>query len=79
MSSELVLYVLSACRRRVREILLSYNCDAPVAVGDVRLIVCFEDGTTAEGRGRTIFGALRCLIRESGTMPDYFGSWSALG
>ncbi|CAB1248053.1 conserved protein of unknown function [Ruminococcaceae bacterium BL-6] len=79
MSSELVLYVVSACRRRVREVLLSYLCGEPVTGCGVRLIVCFEDGTVAEGAGHTIFGALNDLMTVSRTMPDYFGDWPALG
>lgn len=78
MSSELVFYILSAARLPVHAVSLTYDCDAGLYDVCTRLVVRFQDGHENEGRGCSIFGALRNLMTATRTDPDYWREWKRL-
>lgn len=78
MSSELVLYILSAARRPVSTVSLTYDCMAGVYEVCALIMVRFADGHEAMGKGCTIFGALRDLMVNTRGDAAYWQKWEAL-
>lgn len=78
MSSEMVLYILSASRKPVYTISLTFDCSANLNAVCALIIVRFEDGHEVLAAGHTIFGALRNLMSKSRTEPEYWQEWTKL-
>ncbi len=78
MSSEIVLYIMTAAVNPISAVTMLYDCAAPIGGKCVLLTAAFKDGTKIQGIGCTIFGALHDLIVESKKYPNYFGQWSKL-
>lgn len=78
MSSELVLYILSAARRPVSTVCLTYDCTAGVYEVCALITVRFLDGHETMGKGCTIFGALHDLMVSSRGDAAYWQKWAEL-
>ena len=78
MSSEMVLYILSAARKPVSTISLTYDCEARVNELCAMIEVLFQDGHEAIGAGHTIFGALRHLMVNTRADSLYWQKWNEL-
>ncbi len=78
MSSELVIYIVSAALRPISAVAMLYDCKAHVHDKCVLITAQFDDGKLIQGVGCTIFGALHDLMVESKNHPEYFGQWSKL-
>lgn len=78
MSSELVLYILSAAHKPVSTISMTYDCEARLNELCAMIEVLFQDGHEAFGAGRTILGALRNLMLNTRSDIDYWQKWAEL-
>lgn len=78
MSSEMVLYILSAARKPVSTISLTYDCEARLNELCAMIEVFFQDGHESIGAGHTIFGALRNLMVNTRADSLYWQKWTEL-